>query len=198
MKIKKILAVVWGNQESQPVSDSPQSSSDLYESKDDLRIQNVEIQSVRIESVERDKECERDPDADRMNDIIRSYAKQARKMGRYTAFSLIAASWTVSYSLDNGFNPSLLVKITLIFAILYLIIDYLYLIKIVFDYKEKLIKFYDPIKGGGFKLKNGMDPYKDSVKTSNYGRYVLNINTYILAIATFSLIIHIITLFFTS
>jgi len=193
MKIKKILAVVWGNQETQPVSSALHTLEDSYESKEDIKIQNVEIQNVRVQNIENEEKVEKDPDADRINDIIRNYSKQMRKMGRYTAFSLIAASWTFAYK-DGGFTPTTDVKLTLLFAVVYLIVDYLYLFFIVRRYKWTLRHYYDSIRGGGFKLKNNMDSYKSSRITSGVSTFIQYIITTILGLAAFFIIKHIVSL----
>jgi len=161
--------------------------------KDEVGIQNFEIQSLKIHNVESIEKSKNDPDADRINDIIRSYAKQMRKMGRYTAFSLIAASWTVSYH-DGYFIPSDDVKKSFLFAVIYLIADYLYLFFIVKVYKWMLRHYYISIREGGFVKKDNMDSYNASRIVSWIGTVLQILTTISLGLAAFFMIKHIVSL----
>lgn len=133
--------------------------------------------------------------ADTINGIVRNHSNHARKMGRYTAFSILGLAWTVSYQYLQ-FNPTGELKVTFFFAILYLLIDYFYHIFITLANKRVLRKCYVTVQGKGYQLKtdkkgNKVDPTLYSRKYSTVGTVQILVNAVFLLISAFFLIKHI-------
>lgn len=133
--------------------------------------------------------------ADTINNIVRNHSHHARKMGRYTAFSILGLAWTVSYQYLQ-FNPTGQLKVTFLFAILYLLFDYFYHIFITLANKWVLSKCYITVKGKGYQLKtdekgNKVDPTPYSRKFSTVGTIQILMNAAFLLISAFFLIKHI-------
>lgn len=139
-----------------------------------------------------------DKDADTINKNVGNHSRNARTMGRYTAFSLLGLGWTVSYQYSQ-FHPSGIVKISFLFSILYLLFDYLYFIFITLANKWVLGKCFESIKGNGYRLKideNGekLDPYPYSKLFSKVGTIQILVNAALLITSALLLIIHILSI----
>lgn len=151
---------------------------------------------ISNEQKDRKKETPGKVDAEIINEIIKYHGDAARMMGRYTAFSLIAAAWTMSYQYSQ-FRPATIVKWSFVFAILYLLFDYIFFIYVHLRYKWILKKCFDSKAGEGFILKTGdeaKDPNRYSLTVARVGKWQLIICASLLITSAVLLIIHIISI----
>lgn len=123
-----------------------------------------------------------------INNVIKHYADLARSMGKYTAFSLIAAAWSVSY-IDLKFVPDCSIKVSLTCSILFIVFEYLYLLIITILYKWIQYNYYKYDKDKG--LTEVKDPTPFTKKISYFGSIQIIINTLLLGVSATFLIIHI-------
>ena len=114
---------------------------------------------------------------------------KARALGRSIVFSIIGASWALSFS-GNSFDPSCYIKWSLISALSYLFLDLFYYLLMTGVFKYILVHYFNPTDGG-FEYKDGKDATKCTKKWMNFGFVWMIIMSILLLISSLLMIIHV-------
>lgn len=118
---------------------------------------------------------------------------KARSVGRSVVFSVIAASWTLSY-FDDAFKPSILIKWSLGLALSYLFFDLLFYIIMTTVYKYILVRNFETDEDGDYNYAEGVDVDSRTKWWMNFG-FVWLIGMSLLLLASSALlIIHVLKL----
>lgn len=118
---------------------------------------------------------------------------KARSLGRNIVFSIIAASWTLSYT-NNAFVPTFYIKWSLALALIYLFLDLLFYFIMTTVYKYILVNYFEPIPDEGYKNKEGKDAIKCSKKWMNFGFVWLILLSLLLLVSSAFIILHVVQL----
>lgn len=132
---------------------------------------------------------------EKISDYLRDMSTKARKLGRSIVFSIIAASWTISYEYQT-FAPSSLIKWSLALALIYLFLDLLFYVIMTSCYKYIIVSFFNH-KNGRVSFANTKDPDKcDDISRllSNIGLYWLIGMSLLLLTASLLMIIHVVNI----
>lgn len=118
---------------------------------------------------------------------------KARALGRSIVFSIIAASWTLSY-INNAFVPTFYIKWSLALALIYLFLDLLYYVLMTAVYKYILVNYFEPISNEGYNNKENKDAIKCSKKWMNFGFVWLILLSLLLLVSSAFIILHVVQL----
>lgn len=132
-------------------------------------------------------------DGDVISNYLVDMSTKARALGRSIVFSIIAASWTLSY-INNAFVPTFYIKWSLALALIYLFLDLLFYVLMTAVYKYMLVKYFDPIPDEGYKNKVGKDAIKCSKKWMNFGFVWLILLSLLLLVSSAFIILHVVQL----
>lgn len=115
---------------------------------------------------------------------------KARTLGRSIVFSIIGASWALSFS-EKAFNPSWYIKWSLITALSYLFLDLFYYLLMTGVFKYILVHFFDDKPDEGFVYKNGKNASKCTKKWMDFGFVWMIMMSLLLLVSSFLMIIHV-------
>lgn len=136
-----------------------------------------------ISTVEREK----------ISGYLTDMSTKARAVGRTVVFSVIAASWTLSYS-ENVFKPSSEIKWSLWLALVYLFLDFLFYIIMTTVYKYILECRFKQNSDGGYDYVNNKDVEKLTKWWMNFGFVWLIAMSLFLLASSVLLILHVLKL----
>lgn len=132
-------------------------------------------------------------DGDVISNYLIDMSTKARALGRSIVFSIIAASWTLSY-INNAFVPTFYIKWSLALALIYLFLDLLFYVLMTAVYKYMLVNYFDPIPTEGYKNKKGKDAIKCSKKWMDFGFVWLILLSLLLLVSSAFIILHVVQL----
>ena len=132
-------------------------------------------------------------DGDMISQYLVDMSTKARTLGRSIVFSIIAASWALSF-INNAFVPSYYIKWALALALTYLFLDLLFYFIMTTVYKYILVNYFDPVPDKGYKNKAGKDAIKCSKNWMNFGFVWLIGMLLLLLISSAFIIIHVLQL----
>lgn len=132
-------------------------------------------------------------DGDMISNYLVDMSTKARALGRSIVFSIIAASWTLSY-INNAFVPTFYIKWSLALALIYLFLDLLYYVLMTAVYKYILVNYFEPISNEGYKNKENKDAIKCSKKWMNFGFVWLILLSLLLLVSSAFIILHVVQL----
>lgn len=89
-------------------------------------------------------------DGDKIAFILSDHSKRLRNEGKYIAYGIVAACWSISYSF-MGFDPSCFAKASIILALIYIAIDILELLLITIKFNSYLTRYFTPKDEGGYE-----------------------------------------------
>ncbi len=116
---------------------------------------------------EDNKKQEKNKDGDKIASILSDHSKKLRGEGRYIAYAIIAACWSISYNY-MGFNPNKYAKLSIILAMLYVAVDIIELLGITCIFNRYLTKYFKPNDDGGYEYlpqkKNSRDKLEKKSK----------------------------------
>lgn len=133
-----------------------------------------------ISTVEREK----------ISGYLTDMSTKARAVGRTVVFSVIAASWTLSY-FENVFKPSSEIKWSLWLALVYLFLDFLFYIIMTTVYKYILVRRFKSNGEGGYDYINNKDVEKLTKWWMNFGFVWLIVMSLFLLASSVLLILHV-------
>lgn len=93
-------------------------------------------------------------DGNQVSGYLYEMSSKAKTVGRSVVFSIIATTWTLSYSYGM-FIPTLYIKWSLGLALIYLFLDLLYYFLMTTVYKYILLNYFEPNDEEGFVNKEG-------------------------------------------
>ena len=138
-------------------------------------------------------EEKRKNDGEAISDFLRDMSTKARALGRSIVFSIIAASWSLSF-IQNKFVPSFYIKWSLALALIYLFLDLFFYFLMTLVYKYILVNYFDSDPQGGFKYKKGKDATNCTYRWMVFGFVWLILMLLLLLLSSFFIIMHVIQL----
>lgn len=129
-------------------------------------------------------------DGERTSFYLSDMSAKGRTLGRSIVFSIIGASWALSFS-ESAFNPSCCIKWSLILALGYLFLDLFYYLLMTGVFKYILVNYFDDKFDDGFVYKEGKNASKCTKRWMNFGFYWMIAMFLILLASSLFMIIHV-------
>lgn len=129
-------------------------------------------------------------DGERTSFYLSDMSAKGRILGRSIVFSIIGASWALSFS-ESAFNPSCCIKWSLMLALGYLFLDLFYYLLMTGVFKYILVNYFDDKADDGFVYKTGKNASECTKRWMDFGFYWMIAMFLILLASSLFMIIHV-------